>query len=206
MTLRKAYDEIMEKIKVTPEMRQRILERVAQENITSSFSKIVRFSALKKYLSLAACFTFLLVGVVALPRLLKPAEPEPPSLGVSNIVEAVSLEELSKLVGFEVTVDFSLPFKIEKTAYSSYWNEMAQIEYNGGEYSVIYRQSQGTDDNSGDYNIYNDITEITIDSRNITLKGDDNIYVLAVWTNGTYSYSMSISPGVSKDDWYTILK
>ena len=42
MILGKAYDEIMEKIKVTPEMRQHVLERIAREDIIPS--KAVRFS------------------------------------------------------------------------------------------------------------------------------------------------------------------
>ena len=111
----KAYDEIMEKIKVTPEMRQHVLERIAREDIIPS--KAVRFSALKKYLSVAACLILLLAGVVTLSQLLERTEPEPPVLTVPNIVEAASLQELSGLVGFEVTTEFSLPFEVEKITY-----------------------------------------------------------------------------------------
>lgn len=48
----KAYDEIMEKIEVTPEMRRRVLERIAREDTVSS--KVVRFPARRKYLPVAA--------------------------------------------------------------------------------------------------------------------------------------------------------
>ena len=57
----------MEKIKVTPEMRQHVLERIAREDIIPS--KAVRFSALKKYLSVAACLVLLLAGVPSQPTL-----------------------------------------------------------------------------------------------------------------------------------------
>lgn len=203
MILARAYDEIMKKIEVTPEMRRRVLERIAREDTVSS--KVVRSSAWRKYLPVAACFVLLLVGAAVLPRLLERPEPEPPVLTVPNIVEAGSLEELSELVGFEVTADFSLPFEIEKTAYRSYWNEMAEIEYSGAEHTATYRQSQGTEDNSGDYNIYSDTAEITVNDRSAVLKGTNGIYVLAVWTDGTCSYSMSVSPGASAADWCTIL-
>ena len=203
MTLEKAYDEIMEKVKVTPEMRQRVLERIARENAVSF--GVERFPALRKYLPAAACLILLLAGTVALPRLLNRTEPEPPVLTAPNIVEAASIQELSGLVGFEVTADFSLPFEIEKTAYYSYWNEMAEIEYSGAGCSAVYRQSPGTDDNSGDYNIYSDTAEIVVNDLHVTLKGNGGLYVLATWTDGTYAYSLSISPGVSAEDWHTIL-
>lgn len=201
----KAYDKIMEKIEVTPEMRQRVLERIAQEDMTVPPSRLVQFPVVKRYLPVAACLVLLLAGAIVLPRLLEQPGSEPPVLTVPNIVEAASLQELSGVVGFEVTTDFSLPFAIEKTTYRSYWNEMAEIEYIGEKYSATYRQSPGTDDNSGDYNTYSDMTEKVVNGLNVMLKGTGGAYVLAVWTDGVYSYSLSISPGVSVEDWCTIL-
>lgn len=200
----RAYDEIMKKIEVTPEMRRRVLERIAREDTVSS--KVVRFPAWKKYLPVAACFVLLLVGAAVLPRLLDRTEPEPPVLTAPNIEEAASIEELSELVGFEVATDFSLPFEAKEIVCRSYWDEMAQIEYSGEGYAATYRQSLGTDDNSGDYNVYGDTVEITVNGRTVTLKGDSGAYVLAMWTDGTYSYSLSISPGVPAEDWRNILQ
>lgn len=198
--MNRAYDELMGKIEVTPEMRRRVLDHIAEE-ITPASSKVVRFPSMRK-LAIAACFALLLAGAALLPRLL---EPEPPVLTTPGIAEAGSLEELSELVGFEVATEFALPFETEKTAYRSYWDEMAEIEYSGAEYSATYRQSQGTEDNSGDYNVYRDTTEITAGNQRVTLKGNDGTYTLAVWTDGTCSYSLSISPGTSEDNWHTIL-
>ena len=199
----RAYDEIMEKIEVTPEMRQRVLERIAREDTVST--KVVRFPVWKRYLSAAACLVLLLVGAAVLPRLLEQPEQGPPVLTVPSIEEAASIEELSGLVGFEVTTDFSLPFEPKEITYCSYWSKMAQIEYSNGQYSATYRQSQGTDDNSGDYNVYSDTVEITVNDRIVTLKGNNETYMLAVWTDGTYAYSLSVSSGISVEDWYITL-
>ena len=200
------YDEIMEKIKVTSEMRQRVLERIAREDITPVLSKAARLSVIRKYFAVAACFVLLLAGVTTVPRLLRNIETgSPVQQAIPNIAEAESVEDLSQLVGFEVTENFSLPFEVKETAYYSYWGEMAEIEYSGGESSATYRQSRGRNDNSGDYNVYNDIAEITIKNGNVTLKGNDGMYVLAIWMDGTYSYSLSVSSGVPEDDWHTIL-
>lgn len=40
-----AYDEIMDKIEVTPELRRRVLERIAAEDITPARAKVARFPA-----------------------------------------------------------------------------------------------------------------------------------------------------------------
>lgn len=202
----KAYDEIMERIKVTPEMRQRVLEHIAQEDISPAPSKAVGLPALRKYLSIAACLVLLLAGAAAVPRLLERSELEPPVLTVPNIAEAASLSELSELVGFDVITEFSLPFDVEKTTYHSFWNRIAEVEYSGGESAAEYRQSLGTDNNSGDYNTYSSTAEISVNDINVTLSGSGGLYALATWTDGTYACSLSISPGVSVEAWQTILQ
>ena len=140
-----------------------------------------------------------------MPHLLDRTEPEPPVFGTPNIVEANSIQDLSALVGFEVTEEFSLPFEVEERTYCSYWNELAEITYSGKGHSAVFRQSLGTDDCSGDYNTYHDITEIIVSGLNITLKGNDGIYVLAIWTDGIYAYSLSLSPGAEKNVWQNSL-
>lgn len=87
----------------------------------------------------------------------------------------------------------------------SYWGELAELHYSGEEQTAVYRQSIGTEDNSGDYDAYKDVTEITVNEMNITLKGNDGIYTLAVWTDGEYSYSLSLSSGVSENSWRSSL-
>lgn len=206
MTLGKAYEEIMDKIEVTPEMRRRVLQRVAAEEITPAKPRVLRFPAWKKYLSAAACLVLVIAGAVILPRLLKPEEQEPPPLLLSpGIEEAPSLAELSGLVGFEVDTEFTLPFEPEETTYCSYWNELAQIQYSGQGQTATYRQSAGTQDNSGDYTAYGDVVEITAGGLPITLKGDGGAYALAVWTDGTFSYSLHLSQGVPEAEWLDII-
>ena len=202
--MKRAYDEVMEHIQVTEEMRTRILEQL-QNTDRRPAARVIPFSALKKYGSIAAGFILLLVGAIDLPRLLNPTEPEPPVLTGPDIVEAASIQELSQLVGFEVRTDFSLPFQAEEITYCSYWNEMAQIEYSGGGCSAMYRQSLGTDDNSGDYNTYGDITVMEVNGLDITLKGENGIYTLALWTDGDCAYSFALSPGAKADSWRNTL-
>lgn len=205
MTLGKAYDEIMGKIEVTEEMRRRVLARIAAEDIAPARPKVLRFPAWKKYLSAAACLVLVIAGAAALPWLVRLLPPEGDVQVVPQIEEAPSLAELSRLVGFEVEEGFALPFEPEETAYCSYWNELAQIQYSGAGQTATYRQSAGTEDNSGDYTAYGDVAELAAGGLTVTLKGSGGAYVLAVWTDGSFSYSLGLSQGVTAEEWLTLL-
>lgn len=202
--MKKEYDEIMDHIEVTPEMRQRILQHIQEENVTASSPEILQFSRLKKVLTAAACLVILLVGAIALPNLLNQTEVEPPELAGPGIEEAGSLQELSALVGFEIREEFALSFEIEETTYFSYGKELAEIQYTGQGQSAVYRQSHGTDDNSGDYTPYAESTEISAGSRTVTLRGDAGTFPLAVWTDGNDAYSLHLSQGATIDEWNAI--
>ena len=201
----KAYDELMDKIEVTPEMRQRVLRRVTSEDIAPAKPKVMSFPKLKKYLSAAACLVLVIAGAAVLPRLTQPQPPGGDVQVVPQIEEAASLDELSTLTGFDVDVGFVLPFEPEETTYCSYWNELAQIQYSGQGQTATYRQSVGAADNSGDYTVYGDVVEITASDLSVTLKGDGGVYVLAVWTDGAFSYYLRLSQGVPQAEWLDII-
>lgn len=209
--MEKAYDEIMDRIEVSVEMRNRILSNIQAVDLKEPFKKVVRFPAYKKYLSIAACFVVLLVGTIALlntERINNPGVTSP-NPGVvapgADIVEAASAEELSKVVGFEVKDISALPFAVEKRTYTAYFQDVAEIRYDGDEQTAIFRKSIGTEDNSGDYNSYDAVEEISVGTISVTLKGTPDLYTLAVWFDGGYSYSLQLSKGISETEWRGII-
>ena len=114
--MKKRYDEIMDRIEVTDEMRARILNNLQDADLMKHTQpKVVGFSSIKKYLSIAACFAILLAGVLTLPGLLdrgrQPSEVLNPG---ADIVDAASMEELSEMIEFEVEEVAGLPFTPEK--------------------------------------------------------------------------------------------
>ena len=129
----------------------------------------------------------------------------------NGIVECASAEELSQKVGFAIfdLKKEALPFKVNSTAYYSYWDYLAEIEYDGenGEYAA-YRMQAGDEDPSGDYNEYSQQDTVTLKNKNIqvSLKGNDTSYNLAVWTYEGYSCSLYFSEGISKEDFMKILE
>ena len=186
------YDEVMEKLEVTPEMRARILQNV-ETQMTEPRKKPNR---LRRFAALAACLAVLLMGAMALPKFISSPVPEESETMVANgMVEVTSKEELSEAVGFPVKSAQSLPFFPQSIYYTSYWGEMAQIDYANGGSTACFRQSLGEEDNSGDWNEYPAQESLTVNGCAVTLKGERDSYTLGIWSDGTYSYSLSLSAG-----------
>ena len=177
----KRYDEVMEHIEVTPEMRRRILKNIEQSDLTKAAPrKVVRFPHIKQLATLAACLAVVLVGALTLPSLFQgPDEPDVLSPG-DGIVQVSSVEELGERVGFEVKEWGSLPFQVEETTYTAYWQDVAEIVYSGEGQTAIYRKGTGSEDVSGDYNIYETETEFSVGDNSVTLKGNGGAYTLAI--------------------------
>lgn len=199
------YDEAMEIIELTPQMRARILQNVEQE-LQKPAKKTGFSGGLRRITVLAACLAVLLVGALALPRLIsRPSQKEPETMIANGMVEVTSREELSEAVGFPVKVAQTLPFFPQSILYTSYWGEMAQTDYANGPESACFRQSPGTQDNSGDWNEYPAQETIEVSGSSVTLKGEKDAYTLAVWSDGTYSYSLSLTAGQTAEVWERIV-
>lgn len=213
----KKYDEIMNKIEVDDGMRKRILSYVENLNLeteraekSGSGSKICRFRGrtMRNITAAAACIAILLVCTFAWPKLAGPGEQGTgESVSIANgMLEVNSIDELSAAVNFPVNEVTGLPFSIENEVYTSYWGEMAQIEYTGEGETAVFRKGTGTDDVSGDYNVYSNVKEITAGSNTVTLKGNTERFTLASWTDGTYSYSLDISCGMEEAGWIELIQ
>lgn len=210
----KRYDEIMYHIRVTDDMRSRILENIEAGDIAAERRRKQTDRTVTKLLSMAACLAVIIAAASALRSPaqvstsddLQTNEGDTPGFvqGGADIVEPDSAAALSAAVGFEVN-DIDLPFTPEQTEYISYWHELAEIDYTGEGKTACYRKAAGTEDCSGDYNVYTDVTEFEAGSITVTLKGDAGQYTLAIWTDGSYSYSLSLSDGLSLSDWQALM-
>ena len=197
------YDEVMEKLEVTPEMHARILQNVK----TQMAEPCKKPNRLRRFAALAACLAVLLMGAMALPKFISSPVPEESETMVANgMVEVTSKEELSEAVGFPVKSAQSLPFFPQSIYYTSYWGDMAQIDYANGGSTACFRQSLGEEDNSGDWNEYPAQESLTVNGCAVTLKGERDSYTLGIWSDGTYSYSLSLSAGQPASVWESIVE
>ena len=202
------YRELMEQVNLTPEARERILTNVQQADLSSQPEKVVSFprrQTWRRWASLAACLVVVMAAILAVPQLrAEPNETTPPQLTGTPFHQVDTLAALSDAVGFPVTEPAALPFDPVNTAYTAYDEGTAEITYTGsGGQTATYRQSLGTADNSGDDTLYED-TQV-VPENNATLKGQDQRYTLALWTDGTYTYSLNLSTGLSADAWQALL-
>ena len=194
------YEEIMDRIELTPEMRQRVLR-----NVEAKQAKQKRRQLTQRLFTLAACLAI----VVCCWYVRKPKQADNPEQGmmaVAQIDTLDSLQALTEKTGIPMNELTGVPFLVERTEYVSYWDNLAEVQYFGGTDSLCYRKSPGTEDNSGDYNVYAQEETLEISGNAVTLKGDNGAYSLAIWTDGSYAYSISVTTPLSGDAFRTLLE
>ena len=83
-----------------------------------------------------------------------------------------------------------------------YCEALKEIEVQFTDPSAGYlRKAKDTGDISGDYQEYSVTKELDADGLKVTVKGiADDLYNLAVWQNGDYSYCIGLDEGVSADE------
>lgn len=202
------YRELMEQVNLTPEARERILTNVQQADLSPQPEKVVPFprrrQTWRRWASLPACLVVVVAVLIAVPLLREQPDTAPPVQVLPPFRQVDSLDALSEAVGFPVTEVSKLPFDPVSTTYTVYDEGLAEITYTGPNgQTATYRQSCGTEDNSGDYNLYPDTQALP--EQNATLKGQDGLYTLALWTDDTYTYSLHLSSGLSADAWQALL-
>ncbi|MGN1423228.1 MAG: DUF4367 domain-containing protein [Oscillospiraceae bacterium] len=89
-------------------------------------------------------------------------------------------------------ISFNAPNKLgkHKLSHIQAADGIVEVSYtkNGNEISI--RKGAGTDDISGDFETYKNVTEKMINGCNVTLKGNGEGIISAVWTDGECSYSI----------------
>lgn len=60
-------------------------------------------------------------------------------------------------------------------------------------------QGEGSDV-SGDNNEYSNASTADLNGTSVTMKGNGDSVNLATWSKDGYSYSISVSPGISEDE------
>lgn len=205
------YSSIMKSIKVTEGMHKRILEKISNTDF-DKIPNVYQHQSYKKYILTAACFIMLFAGIIGANNIIvshqnRPSVQSDPNVNViPNIKEVGSIEELSQTAGFEVTELENIPFEVHDKTYTVLWDTLAQIKYTGDDNELTYRKSAGSEDISGDYNVYNTEKTIDIDDCKVTLRGNDGTYNLAVWQKDGYSYSIMVSNGISESEMTAMIK
>lgn len=197
--MKNRYGKVMNHIEVTTDMRDRILNNINRLDLNQIPDKIMPFPNYKRYLSIAACFVILLVGSFLVQNRINWTR-EPTQQAIPDIVEYHSANELSKAVGFTVKEIQNIPFEVETVQYTAYWKDLAEIRSIGRNNTLVFRMAARSEDVSGDYSVYTDIKNVTVNGTLVTLKGDASKYKIAVWQAEGYSYSVQFTEAVSEQE------
>lgn len=140
------------------------------------------------------------------PRTWGPAETTE-SVQIPNPwVECTSLEEAGKLAGFSFTAPDALEGYPEKYI-AAIENKIAEVIFNDEDGAEIcFRKGVGTEDISGDYNVYKTTETQTVDGKTLTCKGNDGLVSNATWTDGTYAYSIMSTVGMTAEQLSTFVQ
>lgn len=219
--MKQKYNEIMEHIQLTPEMRERVLRGVQQADLCPRKKSIPFHRILRACMAAAACLAVVAVGGRLL--LLQDTMDITKSADTAAATDETALQEgvqiaspmqdydseeaLSNAVGFAAPNAEVLPFAVESIRYTAYYDELAEVEYTGEGQTATLRKAPGAESVSGDYSDYTAVTELSAGNElTATLKGDgEDAYVLAEWTSDGCAWSLSLSEPQTAEEWLDIL-
>ena len=217
------YNELMSRITVTPQMKERVIQNVRmhrQEKAEMEGSSRASGGS-RKVLPLwrslpavmAACLVLVCGIVLQKSRPIQPHTEETSGIDLvySGIEEYSSPEELEDAVGFSMkeaeTLTENLPFAAKQTAYSNAAG-IARIDYTSPEGEVITFSKAADDgtDISGDYTEYGAVSEETIGNVSVTIKGDRDQVNLAEFSKDGYAYAIDAMEGISREAMIRMVK
>ena len=114
-----------------------------------------------------------------------------------------SKDDAAQAAGFDLAVPDEISGCSEKSyrVLSAEGDVMFEIIYASGEDETArIRKAPGADDVSGDYNEYAETETVDAGGVSVTMKGKNGLVKLAIWTNGNYSYALSVESGLSQND------
>lgn len=196
METKQAYRQIMDAVSVTPEVERRVLA-----GLRRSLDPGRRPAALRWQPRLAAaCAALLLCGAAALPLWLDSRAPaETPPVQVTwGAQQFDSVGELADSLSYPLLLPAEVPDGYALERIRCLQGQLAEVVWRGTDgQSLTYRMAPGEQDVSGDFTAYGWEETLTAGAYTVTCKGEDALVFLAVWSDGTYSFSLHASAGLT---------
>lgn len=208
MILVKRYKAVMDHLTVDDAMRERVQKQVDAADLRPVFKSR---TMMPWRWGTAACIALVLLGGVMVYRAENPQSPQqetdPPGqvTVVSPITTVDTAEALEELVGFPIDTFVELPFVPETVTYMAIQKTTAQTVYQQGEQKAILRKTRGTEDPSGNFNDYEQVVPLHVAHVNGELRGKENSFTDAWWTDGTYAWSLSLSEPATPSEWEALI-
>lgn len=119
----------------------------------------------------------------------------------SPYVNYNSVDELKENININAKIPNAIK-NYKSYSYSVAFSNMAEIQYSNGSDNILYRLEKGevAEDISGDYNDYENIQKLTVDNTEVTIKGNEDTYKVAIWYKNGVNYSLSSEQGLKIED------
>lgn len=196
------YKNALSKIYLSKEMEERIMSEVKKKEngVVAELNTNTEKRNHRKWLVPAGAIAIatLILAVLVVPKILKDGNDT--QIQIPNpIVETEGIKELKESLSFELKVPTVMPEGYEVSDTAVIGGTLAQVKYSNGTNEITYRMAKGTEDISGDYNTYEKIREVYVNNQSVMLKGNQEGYQVATWTDGTYSYSVTSEQPLSEE-------
>lgn len=110
----------------------------------------------------------------------------------------------AKAVSFGVKMPSYLPSGYGLADISTASDDFIQIFFKNRDDEILYRMAEGTDNISGDYNIYKNTKTVNVNGTDVTMRGNENI-TGATWTSDGMSYSIMSDKELSEAEMKKII-
>ena len=104
-------------------------------------------------------------------------------------VDCATLADAAMLTGFDIIVPDSVD-GFDTRTIQVMDNKMIQVIYTKGDNNLLIRKQAGSDDISGDYSEYAETNTVTLGNLAVTMKGENGMVSVAIWTDGGYTYAV----------------
>jgi len=116
------------------------------------------------------------------------------------IVEYKNIDEAKENLSFSVLIPTELPEGYIITRVSTISNEIFQVDYSNGKNEITYRMATGTEDISGDYNVYDFTEKVTFGDVNAKAMGNGDSASKITWNKDGNTFSIYSQNGLTKAD------
>lgn len=174
-------------------------DKYIEEAMPLAYKKEKHFGILRY---LPAFFGLVLIAVVGVKLFNASIDIQDNDVTIANPnVEYQTLQEAQGAIGFDFNIDLS---GFDNLTYTVINNEILDISYSNDDDYLICRKSKGSEDNSGDFNTYDKVSDVVVNETDVTISSSEN-KMLITFIYEDYSYSFS-SNYLSEDQLLNLVK
>lgn len=115
-----------------------------------------------------------------------------------TVIQQLTVEEVSAILGYEIQFPQDIPDGYE-VSNISVANSIAKITYQNGNNMITYRTAKSSEDLSQNDDAYEFMEIVNVNNTDIVLKGNEELYYNAVWTDNTQFFSIKSDNGIEKN-------